>query len=184
MNAPSAPQSALDPARFVSWLRTVAPYIHAFRGRTFVIGAPGELFAQVLPEDLLKFGMIPEFIGRLPMVGAVHALDREALMQILVEPKNALVKQYTKIFDFDDVELEITDEALEAVADLALARGTGARGLRAILEETLLDTMYEVPGRTDIAKVVIDAECVTAGKAPELVTKGSSRVTRPRRAAS
>ena len=145
---------------------------------------PGELFAQVLPEDLLKFGMIPEFIGRLPMVGAVHALDRDALMQILVEPKNALVKQYTKIFEFDDVELDITHEALEAVADLALARGTGARGLRAILEETLLDTMYEVPGRTDIAKVIIDAECVTDKKAPELVTKGSSRASRPRRAAS
>jgi ATP-dependent Clp protease ATP-binding subunit ClpX len=145
---------------------------------------PGELFAQVLPEDLLKFGMIPEFIGRLPMVGAVHALDKEALMQILTTPKNALAKQYNKIFEFDDVELVITDDALEAVADLALHRGTGARGLRAILEETLLDVMYEVPGRTDVAKVVVDGACVTEKKSPEIVLRGSTRTTRPRRAAS
>ena len=145
---------------------------------------PGELFAQVLPEDLLKFGMIPEFIGRLPMVGAVHALDKPALMQILTEPKNALVKQYSKIFEFDDVELDITDEALEAIAELALTRGTGARGLRAILEETLLDVMYEVPGRTDIAKVVVDADCVNKKSTPELVSKSASRTPRQRRAAS
>jgi ATP-dependent Clp protease ATP-binding subunit ClpX len=145
---------------------------------------PGELFTQVLPEDLLKFGMIPEFIGRLPMVGAVHALDKPALMQILTEPKNALVKQYTKIFEFDDVELEITDDALNAIADLALTRGTGARGLRAILEETLLDVMYEVPGRTDIAKVVVNADCVTKKSSPELVSKTAARTPRPRRAAS
>ncbi len=145
---------------------------------------PGELFAQVLPEDLLKFGMIPEFIGRLPMVGAVHALDKPALMSILTEPKNALVKQYIKIFEFDNVELEITDDALEAIADLALTRGTGARGLRAILEETLLDVMYEVPGRTDIAKVVVTAECVTDKAMPELVSKGAVRTPRQRRAAS
>ena len=145
---------------------------------------PGELFAQVLPEDLLKFGMIPEFIGRLPMVGAVHALDKPALMSILTEPKNALVKQYVKIFEFDDVELDITPDALEAIADLALTRGTGARGLRAILEETLLDVMYEVPGRTDIAKVVITAECVTNKAMPELVLKGATRAPRQRRAAS
>ena len=145
---------------------------------------PGELFAQVLPEDLLKFGMIPEFIGRLPMVGAVHALDKPALMQILTEPKNALVKQYAKIFEFDDVELDITPGALEAIAELALTRGTGARGLRAILEETLLDVMYEVPGRTDIEKVVIDADCVNKKSAPELVEKSTTRAPRQRRAAS
>jgi ATP-dependent Clp protease ATP-binding subunit ClpX len=145
---------------------------------------PGELFAQVLPEDLLKFGMIPEFIGRLPMVGAVHALDKPALMQILTEPKNALVKQYNKIFEFDDVELDITDDALDAIAELALTRGTGARGLRAILEETLLDVMYEVPGRTDVAKVVIDADCVNKKSSPEIVTKTAARAPRPRRAAS
>ena len=145
---------------------------------------PGELFAQVLPEDLLKFGMIPEFIGRLPMVGAVHALDKPALMQILTEPKNALVKQYAKIFEFDDVELDITPGALEAIADLALTRGTGARGLRALLEETLLDVMYEVPGRTDVAKVVVTAESVNSKMSPEIVTKTAARTPRQRRAAS
>ena len=145
---------------------------------------PGELFAQVLPEDLLKFGMIPEFIGRLPMVGAVHALDKPALIQILTEPKNALVKQYGKIFEFDDVELDITPEALEAIADLALTRGTGARGLRALLEETLLDVMYEVPGRTDVAKVVVTADSVNNKVSPEIVTKNAARAPRQRRAAS
>ena len=144
---------------------------------------PGELFAQVLPEDLLKFGMIPEFIGRLPMVAAVHALDREALMRILTEPKNALVKQYEKIFEFEDVQLEISPEALGAVADLALQRGTGARGLRAILEETLLDVMYEVPGRGDVGKVVIDAACVTDRKPAEVLPR-ESRPAQKRRAAS
>ena len=144
---------------------------------------PGELFEQVLPEDLLKFGMIPEFIGRLPMVGAVHALDKAALMQILTEPKNALVKQYKKIFEFDGVDLEITPAALEAIAELALVRGTGARGLRALLEETLLDVMYEVPGRDDIARVVVGPECVTEKAAPELVSKSTAR-PRQRRQAS
>jgi ATP-dependent Clp protease ATP-binding subunit ClpX len=143
-----------------------------------------DIFGYVMPEDMLKFGMIPEFIGRLPMVGAVHALDKPALMSILTEPKNALVKQYTKIFEFDEVELDITDDALEAIAALALARGTGARGLRAILEETLLDVMYEVPGRTDIAKVVVTAECVNGTEKPELVEKGATRTPRQRRAAS
>ena len=101
----------------------------------------------MLPEDLVKFGMIPEFIGRLPMIGAVGSLDREALVQILIEPKNSLVKQYEKVFAFEDVELEFTDDGLEAIADQAILRGTGARGLRAILEEVLLDTMYDLPGR-------------------------------------
>ena len=110
----------------------------------------------MLPEDLVKFGMIPEFIGRLPMMGAVRSLDRDALVQILTEPKNALVKQYQKVFEFEDVELEFTEDGLEAIAAQALLRGTGARGLRAILEEVLLNTMYDLPGRTDIGKVVID----------------------------
>ena len=145
---------------------------------------PGELFEQVLPEDLLKFGMIPEFIGRLPMVGAVHALDKPALMQILTEPKNALVKQYAKLFEFDDIELDIEPAALEAIAELAMTRGTGARGLRSILEETLLDSMYELPGRTDIARVVVNADCVKNKAMPELVTKTAARAPRQRRAAS
>ncbi|MCX6526864.1 MAG: ATP-dependent Clp protease ATP-binding subunit ClpX [Actinobacteria bacterium] len=145
---------------------------------------PGDLFAQVLPEDLLKFGMIPEFVGRLPMVGAVNALDRSSLIQILTEPKNSLVKQYQKLFEFEDVELEFTTAALGAIADLALKRGTGARGLRSILEEILLDTMYELPSRTDIAKVIMDVENVLQKTQPELVPRAPNRVVRPRRAAS
>ncbi len=144
---------------------------------------PGELFAKVLPEDLLKYGMIPEFVGRLPMIGAVHSLDRMALIKILTEPKNALLKQYQKFFEFEDVELEFSTEALEAVADQALTRGTGARGLRAILEEVLLEMMYDLPGRTDVAKVVIDLNAVNKVAAPTLVNR-STRVTRQRRAAS
>ena len=143
---------------------------------------PGELFAQVLPEDLVKFGMIPEFIGRLPMVGVVRSLNRDALMAILTEPKNSLVRQFTKVFEFEDVELEFTDDGLGAVADQAMMRGTGARGLRAIMEEVLLNTMFDLPGRGDIAKVVIDADTVLERVNPTLVPrKGASR---QRRAAS
>jgi len=146
---------------------------------------PGELFAQVLPEDLLKFGLIPEFVGRLPMVGAVHSLDRESLVRILVEPKNALVKQYQKFFEMEEVELEFSTDALEAVADQALRRGTGARGLRAILEEVLLNTMYDLPGRTDVGRVIIDAATVNEKVNPTLIPREVvSRTTRPRRAAS
>jgi ATP-dependent Clp protease ATP-binding subunit ClpX len=143
-----------------------------------------ELYAQVRPEDLMKFGLIPEFIGRLPVLGTVTNLDREALVEILVEPKNALVRQYAKFFEMEDVELEFTEDALEAVADLALLRGTGARGLRAILEEVLLDTMYDLPGRTDIGKCVIDADTVRDRVNPTLVPRSESRPGRPRRAAS
>ena len=104
-----------------------------------------KIFSEVMPEDLLKFGLIPEFIGRLPVIATVDKLNREALVQILTEPRNALVKQYQKLFDLDGVELEFTDDAIEAVADLAMMRGTGARGLRAIIEEVLLHVMYDVP---------------------------------------
>ena len=128
-----------------------------------------DIFADVMPEDLLKFGLIPEFIGRLPVLTSVENLDKPALMQILTEPKNALVKQYQKLFDLDDVALEFTHDALEAIADLALARGTGARGLRAIMESVLLGVMYEVPSRTDIEKVVIEKECINDGAAPTMV---------------
>ena len=144
----------------------------------------GELFTRVLPEDLLKFGMIPEFIGRLPMIGAVRSLDQHALCKILTEPKNSLVKQYQKIFEFEDVELDFTQDALEAIADQALLRATGARGLRAILEEVLLDTMYEIPGRSDVGRVVIDGDTVRTKVNPTLVPREPSRTTRPRRAAS
>jgi len=145
----------------------------------------GELYRSILPEDLLKFGLIPEFIGRLPVIGAVANLDREALVEILVEPRNALVKQYQKFFEFEDVELEFTPEALNAVADQALVRGTGARGLRAILEEVLLEIMYDLPSREDIAKVIIGAEVVLERTEPIFITRASTpRTTRPRRAAS
>jgi ATP-dependent Clp protease ATP-binding subunit ClpX len=143
---------------------------------------PGELFAQVLPEDLVKFGMIPEFIGRLPMVGVVNSLSRDGLMAILTEPKNSLVRQFTKVFEFEDVELEFTADGLGAIADQALIRATGARGLRAIMEEVLLNTMFDLPGRGDIAKVVIDADTVLERVNPTLVPRKGA--PRQRRAAS
>jgi ATP-dependent Clp protease ATP-binding subunit ClpX len=130
-----------------------------------------DIFSDVMPEDLLKFGMIPEFIGRLPVITSVENLDKPALMQILTEPKNALVKQYQRLFDIDDVELEITPEALDAIAELALKRGTGARGLRAILESVLLGVMYDVPSRADIAKVILTQECISDGGAPTLIPR-------------
>src|SRR3712207_9038352 len=108
-----------------------------------------------MPEDLLKFGMIPEFIGRLPVITSVEKLDRDALMNILTEPKNALVRQYRRLFELDGVELEFTDDALESIADQAILRGTGARGLRAIMEEVLQSVMYDVPSRDDVASVEI-----------------------------
>ncbi len=130
-----------------------------------------DVFADVMPEDLLKFGMIPEFIGRLPIVTSVERLDKIALMQILTEPKNALVKQYVRLFDLDDVELEFTTESLDAIAELALLRGTGARGLRAIMESVLLSVMYDVPSRTDVAKVIVTRECIADGAPPTFVAR-------------
>jgi ATP-dependent Clp protease ATP-binding subunit ClpX len=130
----------------------------------------GAILAQVLPEDLLKFGLIPEFVGRLPVIGAVHNLDHDALVRILVEPKNALLKQYQKFFHFDEVDLDFTDDALEAVAEEALKRGTGARGLRAILEEVLLEVMYDLPSRSDVARCVIDRTVVMDRVTPTLIT--------------
>jgi ATP-dependent Clp protease ATP-binding subunit ClpX len=132
---------------------------------------PGDIFGKVMPEDLLKFGMIPEFIGRLPVITSVTALSEEALMQVLVEPKNALVRQYERLFGLDNVELEITQDALRAVAELAHLRGTGARGLRAIMEEVLLNVMYDVPSRTDIGKVVINRDTVLENVNPTLVPR-------------
>ena len=132
-------------------------------------------FAEVMPEDLLKFGMIPEFVGRLPVITSVHNLDREALIRILTEPKNALVRQYRRLFELDGVDLEFTEDALEAVADQAILRGTGARGLRAILEEVLLSVMYEVPSRKDVERVVITAEAVLENVNPTLVPRDQAR---------
>ncbi|MGH9130309.1 MAG: ATP-dependent Clp protease ATP-binding subunit ClpX [Acidimicrobiales bacterium] len=144
----------------------------------------GECLRQVLPQDLLKFGLIPEFVGRLHVIGAVSNLDQEALVKILVEPKNSLVKQYRRVFDLDQVELELTEDALDAVAEQALLRGTGARGLRAILEEVLLDVMYDLPSRTDVGRCVIDRSVVLDRVNPTLVPRVAAKVDRPRRAAS
>jgi ATP-dependent Clp protease ATP-binding subunit ClpX len=140
-------------------------------------------FAEVMPEDLLKFGMIPEFVGRLPVITSVHNLDREALIRILTEPRNALVRQYRRLFELDGVDLEFTDDALEAVADLAILRGTGARGLRAILEEVLLSVMYEVPSRKDVERVVITVEAVLENVNPTLVPREVVRRTRQEKSA-
>ena len=147
--------------------------------------AEGELMSQVLPEDLLKFGLIPEFVGRLPVIGAVSSLDCEALVRILVEPKSALVKQYQRVFELDGVELLFDEEALVAVAEQAMLRATGARGLRAILEEVLLEVMYDLPSRTDIGQCVIDRSVVLERVNPTLVPRTEpSKESRPRRAAS
>ena len=132
---------------------------------------PSDIFSHVMPEDMLKFGMIPEFIGRLPVFTSVAALDRDALVQVLTEPKNALVRQYQKLFELDGVELEFTSDALSAVADLAVLRGTGARGLRAIMEEVLMTVMYDVPSRDDIARVVVDEDVVKKNVNPTLVPR-------------
>lgn len=130
-----------------------------------------DIFSQVMPEDMLKFGMIPEFIGRLPVFTSVAQLDKEALMAVLTQPKNALVRQYQKLFDLDGVELEFTSDALEAVAEQAILRGTGARGLRAIMEEVLLTVMYDVPSRDDVARVVINREVVARNVNPTLIPR-------------
>ncbi|MDQ6937068.1 MAG: ATP-dependent Clp protease ATP-binding subunit ClpX [Actinomycetota bacterium] len=140
-----------------------------------------DIFAKVMPEDLMKFGLIPEFIGRLPVITSVRPLDQAALVEILTEPRNALVKQYAKLFELDGVELEFTEDALEAIADQAVLRGTGARGLRAILEEVLLSVMYEVPSREDVARVVITRETVLDNVYPTLVPREIPRAKRPPR---
>ncbi|MFZ0012961.1 MAG: ATP-dependent Clp protease ATP-binding subunit ClpX [Acidimicrobiia bacterium] len=132
-------------------------------------GRPTELISEVLPEDLMKYGLIPEFIGRLPVTATVEDLDKEALVRILTEPKNALIKQYARMFEMDDVELVFTPDSLEAISEQALKRSTGARGLRAILEEVLLNTMYDLPGRDDIERVMIDRDVVEKKVNPTLV---------------
>ncbi|WP_047687864.1 ATP-dependent Clp protease ATP-binding subunit ClpX [Kocuria sp. ZOR0020] len=133
-------------------------------------GPVSELMGKVMPEDLLKFGLIPEFIGRLPIITALNELTDEDLKRILVEPKNALTKQYQKMFDLDGVALTFTPEALQAIAEKAIERGTGARGLRAIMEEVLLPVMFDLPTVEDAAEVIVDADSVTDGVAPQVVT--------------
>ncbi|MDR0436424.1 MAG: ATP-dependent Clp protease ATP-binding subunit ClpX [Propionibacteriaceae bacterium] len=147
------------------------------------VAVGGDPFLQVQPEDLHKYGMIPEFIGRLPVIASVPRLDEVALRRILVEPRNAIVKQFVRLFEIDGVRLEITDEAIELVAAKAMERGTGARGLRAILEETLLDVMYEVPGRDEVKTVVITGQCVRGEAPPTYVLRSSKELDELRRVA-
>jgi ATP-dependent Clp protease ATP-binding subunit ClpX len=129
----------------------------------------GELLNKVQPEDLLKFGLIPEFIGRLPIVATLHELNEDALVDILTKPKNSLVKQYQKLFEMDGVKIKFTRGALVAVARMALERHSGARGLRAILENAMLDLMYEIPSRTGVKEVVVNEEVIQRGEAPIIV---------------
>lgn len=130
----------------------------------------GDILAQILPEDLLKYGFIPEFIGRLPVIGTLNALDQEALVRILVEPKNALVKQYRKFFEYDGVDLEFKEDALDTIAAEAMKRGIGARALRAILEEVMMNIMYEIPSSSGIKRCIIDGDVVLGKKEPTLIT--------------
>src|SRR5205823_1636702 len=139
-------------------------------------GPDNELFPQVMPEDLISYGLIPEFIGRLPVVSAVHSLDRADLIQILLEPKNALVKQYQRFFSYDNVDLVFTEEALGAIATRALERATGARGLRSIIEAALLNVMFDLPSRKDVNKCVVTKETIERHLDPTLVTEGGQEL--------
>ncbi len=140
----------------------------------------GLILGKVLPEDLLKYGLIPEFVGRLPVITSVNNLDESALIDILTKPKNALVRQYQRFFEFDGVELEFTSESLQAIAEQAILRGTGARGLRAIMEEVLLNVMYELPSREDVTKCLVDRDVVLTGVNPTLVPRNAPSKKRGR----
>ncbi|MBM2823629.1 MAG: clpX [Thermoleophilia bacterium] len=135
-----------------------------------------EMLTQVMPEDLMSFGLIPEFVGRLPVVSAVHQLTQEDLVEILTEPKNALVRQYQRFFAYDSIELVFTEDSLSEISEHALARETGARGLRSIIEQALLDVMFELPSRTDVTKCVITKETISKGQKPTLVTSAEGVV--------
>ena len=134
-----------------------------------------DLLNYIMPEDLLRYGMIPEFVGRVPMIVTLETLDRAALVEILTRPRNALIKQYKKLFELDEVALEFVDDAVEAIADEALRRNTGARGLRAIIESVMLEVMYEVPSRADVTRVVVTKEVVTKRDKPLLLTVDAKR---------
>jgi ATP-dependent Clp protease ATP-binding subunit ClpX len=136
---------------------------------------PHTSFSQVLPEDLMNYGLIPEFIGRLPVISAVHQLSRDDLVTILTEPRNALVRQYKRFFTFDEVDLVFADDSLTAIADKALERETGARGLRSIMEAALMDTMFELPSRDDVRRCVVTRETIDKGLPPTLVTEARER---------
>jgi len=140
-------------------------------------GRQTALLGSVLPEDLHRFGMIPEFVGRLPVITHVEELTEDDLVHILTEPKNALVKQYERLFGFENVKLHFTDEALRAIARQAIKRGTGARGLRSICEHVLLDTMYELPSADDIDEVVVTPEAIDNGSGPTIVRRGQAEAS-------
>lgn len=139
-----------------------------------------ELFAQVEPEDLVKFGLIPEFIGRLPMIATLEELDEKALIDILTRPKNALMKQYQKLFEYDGIQLEFETDALEAIAKEAIKRGTGARGLRAILEQSMLEVMYDLPARTDVKKCIVTSNTILKGERPVMVHTDPADAQKPK----
>ena len=141
--------------------------------------AGAEILQEVRPEDLVQFGLIPEFVGRMPIISAVHQLDRDDLVRILVEPKNALTKQYQRFFAYDDTELVFHEDALWAIADRALERETGARGLRSIIENALTDVMFELPSRSDIARCIVTADTIERGIRPTLVTTGGHASIEP-----
>lgn len=138
----------------------------------------GELFAQINPQDLLKYGLIPEFVGRLPIVVSLNQLDKDALIQILTKPRNALIKQYKKLFEMDGVQLEVDNDALDAIADRAIERKIGARGLRAIMEDIMLDVMYDIPSTDNVEKCIINKETVVNNQQPTLVI-GEQRKSLP-----
>lgn len=134
------------------------------------------MLKEILPGDLLKFGLIPEFIGRIPIVVTLDSLDKNALVNILTQPKNALIKQYKKLFEMDNVELEFTDDAVEAIAELALERSTGARGLRAIIEDVMKDIMFEIPSNEQISKVIVTKETLSTKQPQVELTEGQKRL--------
>ena len=141
-----------------------------------------DLFSKVEPQDFIKYGLIPEFVGRLPIITSVDELNKEALIEVLTKPKNALVKQYQKIFKLDDVEITFTPKALDAISELAMDRGTGARGLRSILEDTLLDIMYEVPSQKEIKKIIVGEETVLNKIPPKMVIEQKEDPTKSKQA--
>ena len=142
----------------------------------------GQVLKDILPEDLLKFGLIPEFVGRVPVIVTLDSLDEEALMHILTEPKNALAKQYARLFEMDGVELILTEDALRAVAKEAIERKTGARGLRAIMEDVMLDVMYDIPSEEDIKACKIDGDVIRKIKKPTILRKDPIRLDAPKAA--
>ena len=142
-----------------------------------------KMLAQVEPEDLIKFGLIPEFIGRLPIIATLEELDEKALIEILKKPRNALTKQYSKLFEYDGVALEFEEDALEAVAKEAIKRNTGARGLRAILEQCMLEVMYELPAKTDVKKCIVTKNVVMKGERPVMELKDTAEPVKAKAAA-